>query len=661
MTEETCAALRNSTFSTPVANASYLKRKSLDKTLTDFLSLNAHAIRHSPEHRLWSSDDVYASHQCSSFGASLMVLRICKPDGTFTDPLIVVAGPMATPLKGEVSDSHNLLSLEPTDDIPNIHGTLPFPTNLAPTAISVAAAPQTLVQAASAPDLLKLMRSDGRLLTVLDSQSLHSMAILYDGTDFIAKTMLPLKPDEFNLIPWALSNKHAKDPSPDGEIMEKWISMGTVPPDPRSASPWTSATSVPRDPYVTALDDDIIVLFPETTSVSADTSGFLLLPRFLRFPLGVFLPIRLVIHPQHTTGNTFCNLIAVLLGHTSLQKTKWLSNVFLDAWFKALAANPGKFQSDAVPHPILQKAFPSTGLQTTISFHLHLEWSIATQILWDQAFAKATGTTKDSNAATLTAYDNALIMANNKSPADDSLSTLWGCLLSVLRHPFLPKLHPLPDDLSSILCPQLALVATASSNILPLYIRTQHCCAVKPPDAKGTFSCPSLNISPPSDDSSTNSKEGDQPFHDARRANQSNVSAPRTFPNSFNKYKQTEPMAPPTKHPRLDDILGNALGIPSNIHLGQKNDTSSKVSFLPVPEKIFDPRDHLLPTRTKVMPSAIHGTCQHSFLTKPLSQPLASKNPSAFSWQSGKVSQILSPTPPTPPRTVITPSNFLSS
>jgi hypothetical protein len=315
-----------------------LKSKFLDKTLTDFLSLNANAIRHSPEHRLWSSDDVYASHQRSSFGASLMVLRICKPDGTFTDPLIVVAGPMATPLKGEVSDSCNLLSLEPTDDIPNIHGTLPFPANLAPTAILVAAAPRTLVQAASAPNLLKLMRSDGRLLTILDSQSLHSTATLYDGTDFIAKNMLPLKLDEFSLIPWALSDKHAKDPSPDGGIMEKWISTGTVPPDPRSASPWTSDTSVPRDPYMTALDDNVIVLFLETTSIAADTYSFLLLPRFLCFPLGVFLPIGLVIHPQHMTSNTFRNLIAVLSGHTSLQKTKWLSNVLLDAWFKAVVA-----------------------------------------------------------------------------------------------------------------------------------------------------------------------------------------------------------------------------------------------------------------------------------------------------------------------------------
>jgi hypothetical protein len=108
MTEETRVALRNSTFSAPVANASFLKSKSLDKTLTDFLSFNVRAIQHSPEHRLWSSDDVYASHQCSSFGASLMVLRICKPDGTFTDPLIVVAGSMATPLKGEVSDSRGV-------------------------------------------------------------------------------------------------------------------------------------------------------------------------------------------------------------------------------------------------------------------------------------------------------------------------------------------------------------------------------------------------------------------------------------------------------------------------------------------------------------------------------------------------------------------------
>jgi hypothetical protein len=102
MTDEHRIALRNNTFSSPAANTTLLKRTPSPKQLTKFLSINTH----SPEHRIWSANDVYAAHQRSSFGASLMVLRFCKPDGTFTDPLIVVAGPMAKHLEGEASDPH---------------------------------------------------------------------------------------------------------------------------------------------------------------------------------------------------------------------------------------------------------------------------------------------------------------------------------------------------------------------------------------------------------------------------------------------------------------------------------------------------------------------------------------------------------------------------
>jgi hypothetical protein len=93
MTGETRAALRDNNFSSPVNNATPLRQTPSTKQLTKFLSINAGAIRFSPEHRLWSSEDIYAAHQRSSFGAPLMVLRISKPDGTFTEPLIVVAWP----------------------------------------------------------------------------------------------------------------------------------------------------------------------------------------------------------------------------------------------------------------------------------------------------------------------------------------------------------------------------------------------------------------------------------------------------------------------------------------------------------------------------------------------------------------------------------------
>jgi hypothetical protein len=159
----------------------------------------------------------------------------------------------------------------------------------------------------------------------------------------------------------------------------------------------------------------MLLLFPQQNiAPPQDTASFLLLPRFLHFPLGASLPIGLVLDPKHMNGRKFHNLVAFLSGHTALNRTQWLSNVFVDAWFAAVRTHPEKFQNDAFPHSIIQEAFPTSGWPTTLSFRLHLEWSLATQILWDQAFAQGNGTNKDSSAATLTAYAKALLAANKR-------------------------------------------------------------------------------------------------------------------------------------------------------------------------------------------------------------------------------------------------------
>jgi hypothetical protein len=57
-------------------NKSYLTTESSAKLLTRFVDLNAGVVLFTPNHGLWTSDDIYAAHQRWSGGYSLMVCHL---------------------------------------------------------------------------------------------------------------------------------------------------------------------------------------------------------------------------------------------------------------------------------------------------------------------------------------------------------------------------------------------------------------------------------------------------------------------------------------------------------------------------------------------------------------------------------------------------------
>jgi hypothetical protein len=95
--------LHGYSFLTPAAGTSGpLKILSLNNdTKAEFVEFNVGAIRFLPNHRIWQSDDiVYALQQRAPSGASLLLVarRILREDASYSEPLIIVAGPTATPL-----------------------------------------------------------------------------------------------------------------------------------------------------------------------------------------------------------------------------------------------------------------------------------------------------------------------------------------------------------------------------------------------------------------------------------------------------------------------------------------------------------------------------------------------------------------------------------
>ena len=97
-------SLRASSFAVPPvkANGTLLAEQTCKTMKTLMLNLNANSVRFTPDHRVWTGDDIFAAQQRLPFGCSFMVLRLDESgSGTFSKPLLVIAGPMATPMLGE--------------------------------------------------------------------------------------------------------------------------------------------------------------------------------------------------------------------------------------------------------------------------------------------------------------------------------------------------------------------------------------------------------------------------------------------------------------------------------------------------------------------------------------------------------------------------------
>jgi hypothetical protein len=165
-------------------NKSYLTPESNAKLLTRFVDLNAGAVCFTPNHHLWTSDDIYAAHQRWSGSCSLMMLSVYWPDGRFSAPFLCITGPMATPVLGKTYDTKDTFGLLAMDPLPTIHGASITPKVLAPT--TVASSSQKWIEDTSPSQLLLESRTKGHFLTTLDSQSLHKTVPIFDASNHLS-------------------------------------------------------------------------------------------------------------------------------------------------------------------------------------------------------------------------------------------------------------------------------------------------------------------------------------------------------------------------------------------------------------------------------------------------------------------------------------------
>jgi hypothetical protein len=216
---------------TPITDCSMPIKKKI------FHSLNAGAVRYSPNHRLSTNEDIYASQQRASFGCSIILVRVPLDENGFSAPFFVIAGPMATAANGEFLDTRNTLALSADVDLPPIHGDVIIPDILAATTVSLLPNAREWVDSITGDTAVEQLRQQGNCLTVFDYGKLHNTVMTLDVTG--QATALFAK--DAVLQSWDLWAPAIIDQGPitmDEDIMKRWCDTSSVPPDPRTSYDW---------------------------------------------------------------------------------------------------------------------------------------------------------------------------------------------------------------------------------------------------------------------------------------------------------------------------------------------------------------------------------------------------------------------------------------
>jgi hypothetical protein len=139
-----------------------------------------------------------------------------------------------------------------------------------------------------------------------------------------------------------------------------------------------------------------------------------------------------------------------------LQTAQWLKHPLINIWFQAVAANPDAFLVNAYSYSQLMKLIPATASKSALSFCLHLEWTLLSQLIWDHTV----NTCRDLTL--LERYSHGLLVTNNDVTEVNPLSATWGFFSHPALDPFLVHLHPLTSKQFDTLGGRWSLICTAS-------------------------------------------------------------------------------------------------------------------------------------------------------------------------------------------------------
>jgi hypothetical protein len=198
--------------------------------------------------------------------------------------------------------------------------------------------------------------------------------------------------------------------------------------------------------------------------------GYLLVPKAIRFPHGMTLPVGLVMRPSAINVENLRALVTIFAVPPKDGDTKWLDNAILDVWLTAAANNPKTFAMPAYPHSYMVDAFNATSPPAVVSIRLYQEWALLAYLVNHQVNKLAN-------------YASALLSANNIT-GPNALANVegWGFVEAVWRHPFLTRLRPITAETMQELGGKWTVFSDAPEDTLPAYMNGVPCVKVGLPN-----------------------------------------------------------------------------------------------------------------------------------------------------------------------------------
>jgi hypothetical protein len=408
-----------------------------------FLNLNLAFLRLSSRHRIWDPADVAYLHQRRPVAGSFML--VSPSNDASSAPVLVITGPLALPLKGTPIQTRAAFGLDPSAPLNLVEGQPPLPSGLLPFSAILDSSTRSPDTQSRLGDQFILLHAAARAMHIMDSRPLHSTVLALDTTDELGRWVQDC-PSIRSLNIWAPAapaQSGSSHPSLDDATFTDWVRTAVIPPRPDDPDLWNHAdrTATLVNPKYTRLEyqpnlADKLALLSSSAFDPAKPGSFILLPKFLRLPFSVTVPVGLVFDPIDVTFLQFRALVAFTCHGGDMAATSWMQNPLLMAWYEAARLSPSALSEPVVEHTVFMRYFPDSAPPSALSIARHQLWAMLSQILWDRIFGLARG----KRQKLLQGYcASALAHINEKSLAG---SYDWGPLHDVYAHPFVPFLIP---------------------------------------------------------------------------------------------------------------------------------------------------------------------------------------------------------------------------
>ena len=330
-----------------------------------FVQLNSRLLRFAKNFCLWTRSEKAKLLAFQASAGALCVTKFQKPDGSWTNPLLLVTGPIATTFHAAEVPLDTPLDLPTWSSKPNDLTNRPRWKAQSATPVAFSMAPDSRISwesvQAKASTRLTTFLAKVPVLVNPDARSLGNYIFVRNPTGSDTSSRLDTSPLIAKQIwvpdiPASASSIGAPNAQSDASATSAWASASDPPP-PLSPALWKdtpTALTGPLTVQCTLLDsfsltDDPVPNAPIPAPRDEDVGGWFLLPQCLALPQGHTLSIGLLVDPNKLEVDTFISIVSGLAPTNMANFYQWLVSPLLHVWLKGVIRRPAPFTAHFLP------------------------------------------------------------------------------------------------------------------------------------------------------------------------------------------------------------------------------------------------------------------------------------------------------------------------